>query len=143
MSIYEQALTFIHRPEPESFDRVALDIFRYQFETIDPYRRYCESRGIVPDAVRSIDDIPAVSNLAFKYAELATEGASRAPGAAVFLTSGTTQGRERRGRHIVPRPEIYRASAVTHLRTMLFPDVRRMAILAMHPTADAMPESSL
>src|SRR4029077_13719272 len=30
-----------------------------------------------------------------------------------------------------------------HLRTMLFPDERRMAMLAMHPTADAMPESSL
>ena len=26
---------------------------------------------------------------------------------------------------------------------MLFPDARRMAMLAMHPTADVMPESSL
>ena len=93
--------------------------------------------------MRSVDDIPAVSNVAFKYADLASDGAERSPDAAVFLTSGTTQGRERRGRHIVARPEIYRASAMAHLRTMLFPDARRMAILAMHPTADAMPESSL
>ena len=143
MSIYEQVLTFIHRPEPESFERLALDVFRHQFETVDAYRRYCEGRGVDPDAVRSVDDIPAVSNVAFKYADLAIDGAARSPDAAVFLTSGTTQGRERRGRHIVARPEIYRASAIAHLRTMLFPDARRMAILAMHPTADAMPESSL
>jgi hypothetical protein len=143
MSIYEQVLTFIHRPEPEAFERLALEVFRHQFETIAAYRRYCQGRGIEPGAVRSADEVPAVSNVAFKYAELAIEGASQSPDAAVFLTSGTTQGRTRRGRHIVARPGIYRASAIAHLRTMLFPDARRMAMLAMHPTADAMPESSL
>jgi hypothetical protein len=141
MSIYQQVLTFIHRPEPESFERLALEVFRHQFETVGAYRRYCVARSVEPDAVRSVDDIPAVSNVAFKYADLA--GAERSADAAVFLTSGTTQGRERRGRHMVARPEIYRSSAIAHLRTMLFPDARRMAILAMHPTADVMPESSL
>jgi hypothetical protein len=143
MSIYEQVLTFIHRPDPGAFERLALDVFRHQFETIATYRRYCEGRGVLHGAVRSVDEVPAVSNVAFKYAELAIDGASRSADTAVFLTSGTTQGRERRGRHIVARPEIYRASAIAHLRSMLFPDARRMAILAMHPTADAMPESSL
>ncbi len=93
--------------------------------------------------MRSVDEIPAVSNVAFKYAKLASEGAADVPGAAIFLTSGTTQGRERRGRHIVARPDIYRASAIAHMRTMLFPDARRMAMLAMHPMAEVMPESSL
>ena len=143
MSIYEQVLTFIHRPEPEAFERLALEVFRHQFETIAAYRRYCEGRGIEPGALGSVNDVPAVSNVAFKYAELAIEGASRLPDTAIFLTSGTTQGRTRRGRHIVARPGIYRASAIAHLRTMMFPDARRMAMLAMHPTANAMPESSL
>ena len=143
MSIYEQVLTFIHRPEPESFQRLALDVFRHQFEAVGAYRRYCQGRGVDPGAVRIVDDVPAVSNVAFKYADLAIDGAVRSAKAAIFLTSGTTQGRERRGRHIVARPEIYRASAIAHLRTMLFPDARRVAILAMHPTADVMPESSL
>jgi len=143
MSIYEQVLTFIHRPEHESFQRLALDVFRHQFEAVGAYRRYCEDRGVDPGAVRIVDDVPAVSNVAFKYADLAIDGAVRSAKAAIFLTSGTTQGRERRGRHIVARPEIYRASAIAHLRTMLFPDARRVAILAMHPTADVMPESSL
>jgi hypothetical protein len=143
MSIYEQVLTFIHRPEPERFQRLALDVFRHQFETVGAYRRYCEGRGVEPEGVRSVDEIPVVSNVAFKYADLAIDGAAQSPDAAVFLTSGTTQGQTRRGRHIVTRPEIYRASAIAHLRAMLFPDARRMAMLTMHPTADVMPESSL
>lgn len=143
MSIYEQVLAFIHRPEPESFERVALAVFRHQFETIAAYGHYCEGLGVEPDVIGSADEIPAVSNVAFKYAELASGSVAASRDATVFLTSGTTQGRERRGRHIVARPEIYRASAIAHLRTMLFPDARRMAMLAMHPMADAMPESSL
>jgi hypothetical protein len=143
MSIYEQVLTFIHRPEDKSFERIAMEVFRHQFATVGAYRRYCVERSAEPDSVRTVDEIPAISNVAFKYAELAIEGAAQAPDAAIFLTSGTMQGRESRGRHIVRRPEVYRASAIAHLRTMLFPDARRMAILAMHPTADVMPESSL
>src|SRR5271155_2035111 len=143
MSIYEQVLTFIHRPESEGFQRLALDVFRRQFETVGAYRTYCKRRGSGAPPVRNVDDIPAVSNVAFKYCDLAADHAARVPGASIFLTSGTTQGRERRGRHIVARPEIYRASAIAHLRAMLFPDDRRMAMLAMHPTAEVMPESSL
>ncbi len=143
MSIYEQVLTFIHRPEPGAFPRIALAVFRHQFEAVAPYRRYCQEHGIEPGAVSNVDEVPAVSNVAFKYADLASPDNVRAAGASTFLTSGTTQGRERRGRHIVPRPEIYRASAIAHLQTMLFPEARRMAMLAIHPTADAMPESSL
>ena len=52
MSIYEQVLAFIHRPEPESFERVALDVFRHQFETIAAYGHYCEGLGVEPDVRR-------------------------------------------------------------------------------------------
>src|SRR5208282_1651918 len=40
-------------------------------------------------------------------------------------------------------PEVYRASALAHLKAMIFRDARKMRILAMHPTAERMPESSL
>jgi hypothetical protein len=143
MSIYEQVLRFIHRPEPEQFQPLALEVFRNQFQTVAPYRRYCEARGVNPAEIHRIDDVPAVSNVAFKFTQLAADDAGRMQGAAIFLTSGTTLGRENRGRHIVPRPEVYRASAIAHLRTMLFPDASRMAILAIHPTAETMPDSSL
>ncbi len=148
MSIFEQVTAFIHRPDPDSFQQLALDVFRYQFDSVAGYRHYCAVRGVNPSTVHDIDKIPAVSNVAFKYAELAGDQAAgdqadRSPGAMIFLTSGTTQGRERRGRHVVARPDIYRASALAHLRAMLFADGRKTAMLAMHPTADIMPESSL
>jgi hypothetical protein len=59
------------------------------------------------------------------------------------MTSGTTAGRDERGRHRVPHIDIYRASALGHLRTMLFPDGAKTRMLSLHPTADRMPESSL
>jgi hypothetical protein len=141
--IYEKVLEFIHRPVHEGFEALALEVFRYQFESVRPYRRFCEERGVNPSAVRNIDDIPAVSNVAFKYADLSIDDGASSPEALVFRTSGTTEGRERRGRHVVPRPEIYRASALAHLRAMLFPDDLRLEMLSIHPGADEMPESSL
>src|ERR1700675_489634 len=98
--IYQRILGFIHRPVDESFEGLALEVFRYQFESVRPYRRYCEERGANPASVRHIDDIPAVSNVAFKLADLSIDDARMLQGALVFLTSGTTQGRERRGRHV-------------------------------------------
>jgi hypothetical protein len=117
-----------------------LEVFRHQFQSVPAYREYCTSLGVRPEEVTSLDRVPAVSTLAFKFARLS--GAEEVDGARVFLTSGTTIGGER-GRHIVPQPEIYRASALAHLRRMLFPDRRRMRVLALHPTAERMAESSL
>jgi hypothetical protein len=142
MSIYNDVLSFIEAPREESFQPLALEVFRHQFSHVAPYRKYCVQRGITPDAVRSLDQVPAISTVAFKYARLESCVAP-SPAARLFLTSGTTAGKDGRGRHMVVRPEIYGVSALTHLRRMLFPDGARMPILALHPTADRMPESSL
>ncbi len=144
MAIYDEVLAFIQAPEQAHFESLALQVFRHQFDTVAPYRQYCLSRGVHPDEVRSLDQIPALSTAAFKYAELADMVTLSQPAEArVFMTSGTTAGRDERGRHRVPRLEIYRASALGHLRKMLFPDEARMRMLSLHPTADRMPESSL
>lgn len=143
MSIFDKVLAFIRDPRPELFEPLALEVFRHQFKAVAPYRRYCLGLGVGPKHVGSLDAIPPVSTVAFKYAEL--RGAvTRAPRAgAVFISSGTSRGLRLRGRHFVPRLEVYRASALAHLGRMLFPDGRRMRMLALHPTAKRMPESSL
>ena len=141
MSIYERVLSFIRAPEPADFEAVALEVFRYQASIVAPYGEYCRRLGISAHRVSKLDDIPAVSTLAFKYARLAAD--QPLSGASTFQTSGTTSGRNRRGTHLVSRPDIYRASALAHLRRMLFPDAVKMRILAIHPTADRMRESSL
>ncbi len=141
MSVYDQVLAFIAHPESARFEPLALKVFRYQFALVPAYRDFCLSMSVSPDSAASIDDVPAVSAVAFKHAHLAC--APCPEGALTFLTSGTTAGRSARGRHVVPRPEVYRASALAHLGRMLFPDRRPMRMVALHPTADRMPESSL
>jgi hypothetical protein len=141
MSIYDQVLAFIAAPEPAKFESLALAVFRHQFAKVSAYREHCEALGVRREALARVEDIPPVSTLAFKYARL--NGEQRSAGERVFLTSGTTIGKSERGTHIVAHPEIYRASALAHLATMMYPDRRKMRILAMHPTADRMPESSL
>jgi Acyl-protein synthetase, LuxE len=143
MSIYEKVLAFIERPDAGEFGPLALEVFRHQFESVAPYRDFCLSMGVRSSAVRTVDEVPAVSTVAFKYARLVDATEAGRSGALDFFTSGTTAGRQSRGRHRVPRPEVYRLSAVAHLRRMLFPDGLRLRILALHPTADRMPESSL
>src|SRR5271166_6460352 len=123
------------------FEPLALEVFRHQFANVAAYREHCRLIGVREDSIARLDDIPSVSTLAFKYARLA--GTERNAPEKTFLTSGTTIGRGERGAHIVSRPEVYRASALAHLKTMMFPDARKMRILALHPTADRMPESSL
>ena len=141
LSIYDQVVAFIAAPEAGRFESLAFEVFRHQAATVPAYREHCRAMSLRPDAVAHLEDIPPVSTLAFKYVRLAHKEA--ASGEKLFRTSGTTIGAAERGTHVVPHPEIYRASALAHLRTMMFPDSRRMRILAMHPTADRMPESSL
>lgn len=144
MTIYDQVLDFIHAPEQAHFNTLALNVFRHQFDTVAPYRQYCLSLGVRPDGVRLLHQIPALSTAAFKYAELTDTVTSFDPAAeCVFISSGTTAGRDERSRHRVPRIDIYRASALGQLKKMLFPDGARMRMLSLHPTADRMPESSL
>ncbi len=143
-SIYEKVLAFIHSPDSTAFEALALDVFRHQFEHVPPYRSYCLARHALPHSLRDLAAIPAVSTVAFKYARMESREESLPSSAPLlFRTSGTTLGRDDRGRHCVIRPEIYRASALGHLRRMLFADQRRTAMLALHPTADRMPDSSL
>ncbi len=144
MAIYDEVRSFIEAPEPAHFEPLALKVFRHQFDAVAAYREFCLSRGGRPGEVLSLDEVPALSTAAFKYAELGDSVTPAEPGEArVFMTSGTTAGRDERGRHRVPRLDIYRASALSHVRRMLFPDGARTRMLSLHPTAERMPESSL
>src|SRR5260370_24407619 len=91
MAIYDEVRAFIHAPEQARFESLALHVFRHQFDTVTPYRQYCLTRQARPDDVRSLDEIPALSTAAFKYAELSdTVTGSQPADARVFMTTGTT-----------------------------------------------------
>lgn len=140
--IYAQVLGFIGKAIPARFEELALEVFRYQFAHVPVYRAFCLSRDADPSAINDFISIPFASTLAFKHSIVAGDD-YLAPAGFIFKTSGTTKGYASRGVHRVPHPKIYRASAVAHMGRMLFPEGRRMPLLALHPTADRMPESSL
>jgi len=143
IKLFQEVLSYINAPETARFESLALRVFRYQAAHVPVYRAFLASLDIDPGAIRSLEDIPPVSALAYKYARIENTSHPQSSSARFFLTSGTSFGRNERGRHLVPLPEVYRASAISHLRCMMFPDKARMAMLALHPCADQMPESSL
>jgi hypothetical protein len=98
----------------------------------------CEQQGKTPVTVRDWRDIPPVPALAFKQLDLSCGPAER-----VFVSSGTTNGPERRSRHRLPDLRLYRAAAIGGLKEFVFPDVPEMRILSLVPTATERPDSSL
>jgi hypothetical protein len=133
-----QVLDFIHNPEGKSFDELALQVFAHQFAHNTPYQRFCLARGCAPDTVTRWQEVPAVPTVAFKELDLTC-----GPPEKIFRTSGTTRGQEKRGRHLVPDLQLYQASALAHFSACVLPDHRRLPVLALIPTPETRPDSSL
>lgn len=136
--LVERVLTFIREPREHDFNQLALDVFAFQYAQNAPYRRFCEGRGIAPDAIASWQQIPAVPTSAFKLVDLCC-----APPAHVFVTSGTSHGAEQRGRHGFPWLEVYHSSLLANFETHLLPDGARPRMLILTPSPDRLPSSSL
>lgn len=133
-----QVLDFIQNPVSKDFNALALGVFSHQFRLNFPYQRFCLARGQTPDTVTRWQDIPAVPTVAFKELDLTC-----GPPQKIFLTSGTTRGQDKRGRHLIPDLKLYHASALTHFSTCVLPDRRRLRMLALIPTPETLPTSSL
>jgi hypothetical protein len=131
---------FIAAPDAARFPALALEVFRFQYEGNEPYRRFCDRRRRSPQNVVDWTEIPAVPVTAFKHAELVVSGLGTGT---VFLTSGTTQGAEQRGRHHVPDPSIYRAAALAHFERCVLPDGIRPRFVVLAPSLAEQPQSSL
>lgn len=128
-------------PDPRvdgEFERLALEIFTFQYAHSDIYRAFCDRRALTPDTVASWRDIPAVPTSAFKSLDLGC-----AEPETTFLTSGTTQGREARGRHHVPRLELYHRSALPQFRRMVLPDRVEPKLVGLVAGPEQLPDSSL
>jgi len=92
----------------ERFNRLALEVFRYQLEANAVYGAFVRGRGIDPSEVHDWSEIPAVPTRAFKEIPLGY-GGSR-PVEAIFRTSGTSLGQGPRGVHQVRDLSLYRDS---------------------------------
>lgn len=141
------------------FDRIARDLFAFQFAHCAPYGRFCAARGATPETVADWRAIPAVPTGAFKELALRCFPAERT--CKTFRTSGTTG--ERRGALHLDTLALYEASLLASLRTLMFPDValparssaadpaatdpssrrEKMVLRILAPSAEEAPDSSL
>jgi hypothetical protein len=96
-------------------------VFRHQYGCNAPYRAFCDARGATPDRVITWQQIPAVPTDAFKATELWSAGTPD-EAEAMFRTSGTTGGSERRGTHYVRDLSLYHASLCAGFAAHLLPD---------------------
>jgi len=104
-------------------ERRAMAAFAHQFASCAPYRAFCEARGVTPVTVAAWQDVPAVPATAFKFFDFVSAGPAGGSSGALFRTSGTTRGPERRGRHHVTRLDLYRASLLEPFRRALLPEL--------------------
>ncbi|MBI3621384.1 MAG: AMP-binding protein [Nitrospirae bacterium] len=144
-SLESRLLDMIERADPTRFDLLALEVFAYQYAKNRPYRLFCDRRGLKPDQITDWRRIPAVPTSAFKVADLTC---SPERPSTVFLTSGTTQGTERRGRHLIADLAPAHAAIVASAQAHLFPDLplssgRRLLILSLTPPPSQRQNSSL
>jgi Acyl-protein synthetase, LuxE len=136
--IYDDVLAYIRRPTEAGFEPLALKVYAYQFAHNPAYRSYCHSKKKTPDTVECWRDIPAVPTDAFKEVDLACGKPEK-----VFLTSGTSQGASKRGRHGIPRLEIYDVSALLNYSAHLLPELATLKMLILAGSPQTWPESSL
>ena len=125
----------------DEFDALARAVFAHQYAANAPYRLYCDRRGATPSTVAHWMEIPAVPTDAFKAAALVA--GDPADAVAVFRTSGTTAGRERRGAHHFVDLSLYDAALWQGFAAHLLPDGARPRIVSLVPHPRDAPDSSL
>ena len=128
--------------EEARFDRLAVALFRYQFEHCAPYARFCEARSATPGEVQCWRDVPAVPAGAFK--ELALHSFPVERRVKTFRTSGTSTARP--GSLHLDTLELYEASLLPTLRRFLFPDLskqEKVLLRVLAPSPAEAPASSL
>lgn len=127
---------FIENTQSDSFEDLALEVFRFQFETIEPLKAYWESLGANPESVRTSTDIPPVSLAVFKHNFLFSGDQP----IKTFRTSGTSG----KGRGSSPFDEddlaLMDVSIMTNAAANLFNDSTKSRFFMLVPSPDEAPE---
>ncbi len=122
--------------EDDVFNDWALRIHEAQCQAYPALARFWEGRGSPRPGHWT--EIPPVPAQAFKSTPLGPDGPE-----AVFRTSGTTRGGEKRGEHRIGRLSLYRAAARLSYRAALLPGGASVRLLSLVPHPEEDPHSSL
>jgi hypothetical protein len=136
---------FGHPPdEPvaeDVFNAAALRVFDYQYSRNSAYAAFADRRGRTPASISHWTEIPAVPTAAFKEVPLVAGNPGDAK--AVFRTSGTTHGEEKRGTHYLLDAGIYHSALVPTFAACVLPDGAELLMASLIPPSWDMPGSSL
>lgn len=125
------------------FEELALELFAFQFEHCEIYRRFSEGRHLTPDDVKTWRQIPAVPTSAFKEVDLRCFPADNT--AHHFRTSGTST--DVRGTLHLDTLELYEASLLPTFCHFMYPEFLlpedRAVIRVLAPSQAEQPDSSL
>ena len=127
----------IFEVSPSTFDEVALEVYNFQFEQVEIYRRFCESLKRTPTAVKQVADIPFLPIEFFKSYEVIKQGAKAVK---VFESSGTSGSIP--SKHYVADTAIYERSFLNGFKRF-YGEPEEFTILALLPSYIERGNSSL
>lgn len=110
------------------FERVALEVFHFQYNHIAIYRKFCDLLKIDPSQIKEVEAIPFLPIQFFKSHEIIAKGHSAKT---IFTSSGTTG--QINSKHLVADLDIYEKSFLKGFRN-LYGDPSDYAILALLPS---------
>lgn len=120
-------------------ERLALQLFAFQFETIAPYQRLCRGQGVTPERVTTWRQIPAVPAEAFKAYPLFAGELDREV-ERTFRSSGTTDPTRSSQAHFSRGGlALMNAAVAANARRALFSDGQKARILVLAPSPEQAP----
>jgi hypothetical protein len=135
--LVERVSRFMADPAGDRFEDVALAVFAFQHERVEPFRRLCEARGVTPETTDDWRRVPAVPALALKRLELHADEPL-----VTFRSSGT--GEEGRSIHYQPYPDLYRQAIDDSFPRFCLPGLQTpVPMLSLVPSSEQAPDSSL
>lgn len=111
----------------EQFERCALELFRYQAERCEPYRKYLELMSIEASEIRRVEDIPFLPIELFKSSDVYCEDAAPE----IIFTSSNT-GSTVPSRHLMASLATYR-EAFTRAFREFYGNVEGWSIYGLLP----------
>lgn len=125
--------------QEDEFNRLALEVFSWQYSANKPYQRLCDRRSSPPASIQHWSQIPAVTTASFKTIPLFCFETDKA--CAVFHTSGTTESTS--GKHYFHELGLYESAALKWFQLCCVEKNNKVPYLVLGPTAKHFPNSSL
>lgn len=111
-----------NKQDNENFNKLALKIFKYQYNNSKRYKRFCDSHNKTPSNITSFKQIPPVPASAFKKFKI-TPLTDNEIGK-TYKTSGTTSGISGEVHLDNNALKVSKASILTNAKNFLFPDLK-------------------